>query len=81
MKPAIVVSAFTPGLAVIRSLGARGVPVAVMQYGKVVEHGGNIDGIRQAEISHITAMVEDGTVNAWRVKIRVTFAVQEQLHE
>ena len=32
MKPAIVVSAFTPGLAVIRSLGARGVPVVVMQY-------------------------------------------------
>jgi len=40
-----------------------------------------IDGIRQAEISGITAMVEDGTVNAWRVKIRLTFAVQERLHE
>ena len=40
-----------------------------------------IDGIRQAEISGITAMVEDGTVNAWRVKLRVTFAVQERLHE
>jgi flavin-binding protein dodecin len=40
-----------------------------------------IDGIRQAEIAGITAMVEDGTVNAWRVRLRVTFGVQERLHE
>jgi flavin-binding protein dodecin len=40
-----------------------------------------IDGIRQAEIAGITAMVEDGTVNAWRVKLKVTFSVQERLHE
>ena len=40
-----------------------------------------IDGIRQAEVAGITAMVEDGAVNAWRVKLRVTFAVQERLHE
>jgi hypothetical protein len=40
-----------------------------------------IAGIRQAEIAGITAMVEDGTVNAWRVKLKVTFSVQERLHE
>jgi flavin-binding protein dodecin len=40
-----------------------------------------IDGIRQADVAGITALVEDGTVNAWRVRIRVTFAVQERLHE
>jgi flavin-binding protein dodecin len=26
-------------------------------------------------------VVEDGTVTAWRVKVKVTFAVQERLHE
>ena len=40
-----------------------------------------IDGIRQAEIAGVTALVEDGTVTAWRVQLRVTFAVQERLHE
>ncbi len=40
-----------------------------------------IDGIRQAEIAGVTALVEDGTVTSWRVQLRVTFAVQERLHE
>jgi len=40
-----------------------------------------IDGIRQADVAGITAVVEDGTINAWKVRIRVTFAVQERLHE
>jgi len=40
-----------------------------------------IDGIRQAEVAGITAVVEDGTVSAWRVRVRVTFGVQERLHE
>jgi flavin-binding protein dodecin len=40
-----------------------------------------IDGIRQAEIAGITAVVEDGTVSSWRVRLRLTFAVQERLHE
>ena len=40
-----------------------------------------IDGIRQAEIAGVTALVEDGMVTAWRVQLRVTFAVQERLHE
>jgi flavin-binding protein dodecin len=40
-----------------------------------------IDGIRKADIAGITAVIEDGAVNAWRVRIRLTFAVQERLHE
>jgi len=40
-----------------------------------------IDGIRKADVAGITAIIEDGTVNAWRVRIRLTFAVQERLHE
>ena len=34
----------------------------------VTRASATIDGIRQAEIAGITAMVEDGTVNAWKVK-------------
>jgi flavin-binding protein dodecin len=40
-----------------------------------------IDGIRQAELAGVTALVEDGTVTAWKVKLRLTFSVQERLHE
>lgn len=40
-----------------------------------------IEGIRQADVAGITAVVEDGAVSAWRVRLRVTFAVQERLHE
>ncbi len=47
----------------------------------VTRAAATIDGLRQAEVSGITAMIEDGAVSAWRVKLRVTFAVQERLHE
>jgi flavin-binding protein dodecin len=47
----------------------------------VTRAASTIDGIRQAEVAAITAMVEDGAVNAWRVRVRLTFAVQERLHE
>jgi dodecin len=41
-----------------------------------------IKGIRpEIEIDKITAVVEDGGVMAWRVRVRVNFAVQEQMHE
>jgi hypothetical protein len=26
-------------------------------------------------------MIEDGTINAWRVRIRLSFGVQERIHE
>ena len=40
-----------------------------------------ISGIRQADLAGVTALVEDGTVTAWKVKLRLTFSVQERLHE
>jgi flavin-binding protein dodecin len=40
-----------------------------------------IEGIRQADLTGVTAIVEDGAVTAWKVKLRLTFAVQERLHE
>ncbi|HZP41107.1 MAG TPA: dodecin family protein [Candidatus Binatia bacterium] len=40
-----------------------------------------IEGIRQADLAGVTAIVEDGAVTAWKVKLRLTFAVQERLHE
>jgi hypothetical protein len=43
--------------------------------------GATIKGVRQADIVHVTALVEDGEVSAWRVKVSVTFAVQDQVHE
>jgi flavin-binding protein dodecin len=47
----------------------------------VTRASATIDGIRQADVAGITALVEDGTVSAWRVRVRVTFAVQERIHE
>jgi flavin-binding protein dodecin len=47
----------------------------------VTRAAATIDGIRQAKIADITATVEDGAVTAWRVKLRLTFSVQERLHE
>jgi dodecin len=41
-----------------------------------------IKGIRpEIEVDRIWAVQEDGEVTAWRVRVRVTFAVQEQMHE
>ena len=41
-----------------------------------------IKGIKpEVEIDRITAVVEDGGVTAWRVKIRVSFSVQDLVHE
>lgn len=40
-----------------------------------------IEGIRRAEVSDISANVENGSVASWRVKVKVSFAVQDRLHE
>lgn len=41
-----------------------------------------IKGVRpEVEVDRIWAEQEDGEVTAWRVRVRVTFAVQEQMHE
>jgi len=40
-----------------------------------------IDSIRQVHVEDISATVENGAVAHWRVRIRITFAVQDRLHE
>ena len=47
----------------------------------VTRAAATIDGIRQADVAGLTALSEDGAVSAWRVRIRLSFAVQERLHE
>jgi flavin-binding protein dodecin len=43
--------------------------------------GVTIEGIRRADVIDISANVDDGSVVSWRVKVKVTFAVQDRLHE
>lgn len=43
--------------------------------------GVTIDGIRRADVIDISANVDEGSVVSWRVKVKVTFAVQDRLHE
>jgi flavin-binding protein dodecin len=40
-----------------------------------------IQSIRQARILDINAVIENGVVAQWRVKIDLAFAVQDRLHE
>jgi flavin-binding protein dodecin len=43
--------------------------------------GVTIEGIRRADVIDISANVDAGSVVGWRVKVKVTFAVQDRLHE
>jgi len=40
-----------------------------------------IDSIRHVRVLDIDAVVEKGAVAQWRVKIALSFAVQDRLHE
>ncbi len=40
-----------------------------------------IDGIRRVDIVTVSGTVEQGAVASWQVKMKVTFAVQDRLHE
>ncbi|MFQ5666874.1 MAG: dodecin family protein [Candidatus Binatia bacterium] len=40
-----------------------------------------IDSIRRVRVLDISAVIEEGAVAQWRVKLDVSFAVQERLHE
>ena len=40
-----------------------------------------IEGIRRVEIAGVTATVENGSVVSWHVKVKLTFAIQDRLHE
>jgi flavin-binding protein dodecin len=40
-----------------------------------------ITDIRQAQITDVVALVENGRVAQWKVRLRVTFKVADRLHE
>jgi flavin-binding protein dodecin len=40
-----------------------------------------IEGIRRVEIAGVSATVEDGAVANWQVKVKLTFSIQDRLHE
>jgi len=40
-----------------------------------------INGIYQIQVTDITALVEDGMVARWKVKIKATFPVKDRVHE
>ncbi|HEY8515351.1 MAG TPA: dodecin family protein [Candidatus Binatia bacterium] len=40
-----------------------------------------VSGIREATITETKALVEGGRVTGWKVALRVTFEVEDRLHE
>ena len=40
-----------------------------------------ISGIYEVQVSDITAVVEDGAVARWKVKIKATFPIKDSAHE
>jgi len=40
-----------------------------------------IEGIQRVEIAGVSATVENGAVASWHVKVRLTFTIQDRLHE
>jgi len=40
-----------------------------------------ISGIEEVEVTDVKAIVEDGAVARWKVKIKATFPVKDRVHE
>lgn len=40
-----------------------------------------INGIYHVQLTDLSAMVENGTVARWKVKIKATFPVKDRVHE
>lgn len=40
-----------------------------------------VKNIRQAKLIEAVALVDDQTVSRWRVRVEVTFSIEDQLHE
>jgi flavin-binding protein dodecin len=40
-----------------------------------------ISGIEEVEVTDIKAVIEDGAIARWRVKIKATFPVKDRVHE
>lgn len=43
--------------------------------------GVTIDGIRRVRIVDVAAEVENNAITRWRVTVKITFGVQDRLHE
>ena len=43
--------------------------------------GVTIKNIRHARVMDAIALVEDNAITRWRVRVEITFAVEDQLHE
>ncbi len=40
-----------------------------------------ISGIYEVQVSDITAVVEEGVIARWKVKIKATFPIKDSIHE
>lgn len=40
-----------------------------------------ISGIEEVEVTDVKAVVEDGAIARWKVKIKATFPVKDRVHE
>ncbi len=40
-----------------------------------------ISGIHTAEVIHVSAMVENNKVARWKVKMKLSFLVKDEIHE
>jgi len=40
-----------------------------------------IESIRRADVLAVSANIDKGEITGWRVRTRITFAVQDRLHE
>ena len=40
-----------------------------------------VSGIYEVQVSDITAVVEDGVIDRWKVKIKATFPIKDSIHE
>jgi len=47
----------------------------------VARAGVTISGIHTADVVETSAAIENGKVVRWKVKVRLTFLVKDQLHE
>lgn len=40
-----------------------------------------VSGIYDVQVSDVRAVVEDGTIARWKVKIKATFPIKDSVHE
>lgn len=40
-----------------------------------------IEGIRRVEVVSVTGTVENGAVASWHVRVKVSFTIQDRMHE